>query len=209
MDTYQKVFFWIFIIFGILYGIQNQNLIDNYLAELKSFADNLLDSRPFLMDLTKGSDSIIQMILKLILFIILALITLILFVLFMLVYHILLGLFFVLNKVYLSYALVGMIFIYPFYFIFINLFELFLLVMIQHPSKREIRRVIGRRKIDNQTIDRLSQQMMTSAGKIPHTVESQIMTQQLKGLSRLIHAEIAAIRKLRELRIRQGLARAN
>ena len=206
METYRKVFFWIFLILGAAYGIYNQPLLDDFFEHCNSIAKNIYDKIDLLkMDLTKSSDSIIQMLIKIVLYIFLAIILLFMYLLFTIIYFTLYALIYLLNKIYVSYAIIGIILIYPFYVIFINLFELFLLLMIRHPSRSDIRRVIGRRRIDEDTIATISEKMMAFSGEITHELESQIMTKQLKGLSRMIHAEAAFIRQMRENRIREAM----
>ncbi|MBD3341041.1 MAG: hypothetical protein GF353_18170 [Candidatus Lokiarchaeota archaeon] len=206
METYRKVFFWIFLMLGALFGLCNQLHIDEFLMDFTSFVGDKLDRDILKKELTKQSDSLGQMVVKLVLYIIVAILTIIVLILLGVVYGFLLAIVYLINKIYVTYVLFGILFIYPFYFIFINLFELFLLLMIQHPSKRVIRRVIGRGKIDQATIDSISSKMTAYSGRLPHEIESQIMKKQLDGISRLIYAEIAGLRKLREARIREALA---
>ena len=192
-------------VLGIAWAIHNKEHINLFFSQVGIFVGDLIDSiyRDFPEPL-KGRLSIFQILVALVLIVIVIIIGLVGLLVFVILY-ILKLIFWLLAKIYIGYAIVGIIFIYPFYVIFINLFELFLLLMIQHPSKNEIRRIIGRRRISDENIASISEKMMAFSGKIPHVVESEIMAKQMRALSRMIHAEAGFIRNLRERRIREAM----
>jgi hypothetical protein len=202
METYRKVFFWIFLIVGIYLAILNRQVIDVILFKITDLVVTSIESIIVKFDYYAHGDFLLIPIV-----IIVGLIFWGLFLIYVLSAVFVNLIFKLLSNTYILYVIVGILLVYPFYVVFINLFELILLLLIQHPSKSEIRRVIGRRKISNETIGLISEKMMAFSGIIPHEIESQIMTVQLKGLSKMIHAEASFIRDLRERRIRQALSR--
>lgn len=205
METYRKVFFWIFMILGVAWAIHNKEHINLFFSQLELLVNHLTSSiLSGIPEPLKGRLGLFQILVALVMIVIMIIIGLV-GVLAYVVFFVLKVICWILAKLYIGYAIIGIIFIYPFYVVFINLFELFLLLMIKHPSRNEIRRVIGRGRIDGATIDMISGKMMDSSGKLPHELESQIMTKQLKVLNRFIHVEIAAIKKLREAKIREAM----
>ena len=192
-------------VLGIAWAIHNKEHISLFFSQVGIFVGDLIDSiyRDFPEPL-KGRLSIFQILVALVLIVIVIIIGLVGLLVFVILY-ILNLIFWLLAKIYIGYAIIGIIFIYPFYVIFINLFELFLLLMIQHPSKSEIRRIIGRRRISDENIASISEKMMPFSGKIPHVVESEIMTSQIKGLTKMIQVEIGFLRNKREKMIRDAM----
>ena len=200
METYRKIFFWVFVILGIAWAVDNQEFINSLFYELDLFFGEFFSEDRIQGDWYKRGPLILTPLMLILVLIFYGLI-----LVFIIIYFVFKYILLALSKIYVGYALIGIIFIYPFYVIFINLFELFLLLMIRHPSRTDIRRVIGRRRIDEDTIATISEKMMAFSGEITHELESQIMTRQLKGLSRMIHAEAAFIRQMRENRIREAM----
>jgi hypothetical protein len=200
MDTYRKLFFWLFIILGAYLAIHYKHNLNDIFSQIDSsligLANDVATKFPYY---EKGNVLLTPLI------IIVGILFFILFLVFGIIYYIIKGIIWVLAKIYIAYAIIGIIFIYPFYVIFINLFELFLLLMIQHPSKSEIRRIIGRRRISDENIASISEKMMAFSGAIPHTVESEIMAGQLRVLSKMIYARAAFVKSLREKRINEAM----
>lgn len=183
MNRYRKVFFWIFIISGVVWVVVNREYIDNALSKLIYYGSHRL---------AVASNNIPKDFYKIVAWFLIAAIA---------------YLFWGLSKIYIGYVMIGVIFIYPFYAIFINLFELFLLLMIRHPADREVRRLIDRRRIDEDAIARLGKKMVSFSDKIPYVAESEFLIKQAKNLTKMINARTAYILKLRDQRLQEGIKR--
>jgi hypothetical protein len=114
---------------------------------------------------------------------------------------------FILYKFNLHPLLVGAIFAYLFYVVFLNLFELFLLMLIRHPVLSDIKYLTHWQELSYGQLAAAAAKLAIPipVGAGTPVLASTILSRQLQKAKKLVDVEIKVIRRLREEKLRQAL----
>jgi signal transduction histidine kinase len=203
LDRYSRAFFWIFVGVGMLWGWQEQALIDHYISIAFNEIRNLFSLQWF--SFSDSPDTLGAILGRLVLIVVFGIVILVVGAVAAGLLGPVLTVAVILYFMGLLPLLVGAIFLYPFYVVFLNLFEFFLLTLIRHPVLADIKYLTYQRELSFGRMATIAAKLMIPIRADTPALASTILGRQLQRAKKLVDAEIGLLRRMREEKIRQAL----
>lgn len=213
LDTYSRRFFWIFIVIGAIWGVWNQDIIDGAIDDLLGGRDPLQTFFDFVQHNIFGNVEWKQInsladfllhLLKLALLIIVGVILIVIWAAVLLLVMVLGFIGVVLYFLKIHAMIAGWIIFYPLYVLFLNLFELFLVLSIRHPAEGDIKYLVRSR--DASVLGSIAYKLGVPISENIPELASHVLIRHLRKLKKLMGVELGFVKTLRIAKLKQAMA---